>query len=724
MKRILLFTITLVLAIGMKAATRSLQEAQQEAAQYFNTHTQALRKTPKSQALTHAWTSETTNGQPAFYVFNRGEEDGWVIIAADDHAYTILGYSDQGHFNMDELPANAFEWLETYSAQIEQISSVGQMTKRASEAAQTYTPVTPILQTLWGQREPYNNLCPVDANGERCVTGCPATAASQIMRAHKHPLRGTGSHSYEWTDSQNETHNLSVDFSQTAYNWNQMINDYRALSPTDDQKAAVATLMYHCGVAAEMDYGSNSSGAKSKVMVNALIDHFGYDKGIRVLYKDYIPEDSILNWVATDLKAGRPVYISARTVKNEGHAFVCDGMDAEGLISINWGWNGLSNGYFRLSAMNPEQQGTGGSKTNRGYTERVVLYTNIRPDAGGTYFHSFTCENVRVLTPRIARSEKVKLVVDTLHNRGFCDWQGNLKLMIYKDGKFYKSRTIDESRNPLKPGYYYYTSSYNANFSSYPDGEYEVVVALRADDQPDATFPIHRKWLGEWRCKMTLTSDSIFVTAPEVNVPEPPEVANPADYTFTKLSAYYYPSKSSEEQHRWKLQLATNNFYSKDIEIDQDELLLLFNVNTRSATSIVGNYPADKNETYRCLSATHYYGISIDKENMVVTDASEGACTLVYNEAQSSYTFRYRLRLHGKDYTGMAEIPLTNIRAYYGEDYGLHKDGDRITLDHQSPEAIEAVAGDGYQTARKIMRDGQILILRNGELYTMTGERL
>lgn len=726
MKRYLIFSLVLAMTAGLMAAPRSVQQAQQEAAQYFNTHANVLRKPAKSQTLAHTWTSLQTNGTPAFYVFNRGEEDGWVIIAADDQIYTVLGYSDQGHFNAAELPANAFEWLETYSAQIEQAATSNLSAAHATKKAQAYTPVAPIVKTLWGQREPYNNLCPMDANGERCVTGCPATAAAQIMRVHKYPEHGFGSNSYDWTDSQGQTHTLSLNFSQTTFNWNQMIDDYRSLPSTDEQKAAVATLMYNCGVASDMDYGVNSSGTQSKKMVNALIDHFGYDKGVRVLTKDYIPEDSILNWVATDLKAGRPVYISARTVKNEGHAFVCDGMDAEGLLSINWGWNGLSNGFFRLSAMNPEQQGTGGSKTNRGYTQRVVLYTNIHPDAEGNseYYYSFTCENVRVETPRVARTEKVKLVVDTLHNRGFCDWQGNLKLMIYKDGKFYKSRTINESRDTLKSGYYFYTSTYNANFSAYPDGEYEVVVAVRADDQPDVTIPVYRKWLGEWRCKMTITADSIFVIAPEVNEPEPPEVADPAEYTFTQLSAYYYPSRSSEDQHRWKLQLATSNFYRKDMEMDQDEMLLLFNVYTHSAKSIVGNYPADTKATYRCLSATQYYGISVDKDNMEVTDATEGSCTVVYNEAKSSYTFRYSLRLYGKDYKGMAEIPLKDIRAYYGEKSGLHKEGDRITLEHQEAQAVEEIEGEQQPAIRKILRNGQILIVRSGELYTLTGERL
>ena len=184
----------LAMTTGMMAAPRSLQEAQQEAAEYFYAHAHALRKPAKSQSLTHTWTSVQTNGQPAFYVFNRGEEDGWVIIAADDHAYTVLGYADHGHFNAAELPVNAFEWLETYSAQIEQISEAEETPKQTLHATHTYTPVAPLTTTLWGQGDPYNSLCPMEVSGDRCVTGCPATAAAQIMRANRYPTHGIGSH--------------------------------------------------------------------------------------------------------------------------------------------------------------------------------------------------------------------------------------------------------------------------------------------------------------------------------------------------------------------------------------------------------------------------------------------------------------------------------------------------------------------------------------------------
>ena len=115
---------------------------------------------------------------------------------------------------------------------------------------------------------------------------------------------------------------------------------------------------------------------------------------------------------------------------------------------------------------------------------------------------------------------------------------------------------------------------------------------------------------------------------------------------------------------------------------------------------------------YRCISATHYYGIVADEENIVTTDANEGACALVYNQIGNSYTIRYRIRLYNKDYTGTVDIPLENIRAYYGEEYETHAKNERITLDHQQPEGIDEIRNDSSQAPRKVLRDGQIRIIR------------
>lgn len=696
MKNFTLLIVSVLLSMSLLAAPRSMQQARKLVA-----------------GAQHVHTMLQTNGQPAFYVFNKPNEGGFVLISADDRTYTVLGYSDKGHWDENELPENARAWLQMY---VEDISALPESYHPATQnQTVSITPIAPLCETQWGQTAPYNDLCPTTSSGH-AVTGCVATAASQIMKKHAYPEHGSGSHAYKWKTENGDSITLSADFENTYYNWTNMLNRYDSVESTQAQQTAVAMLMFHCGVACDMNYGANNSSANSNTMVKSLITYFGYDKGIRRLLKDYAGNAVLEAAIYDDLLAGRPVYISAKTVRNEGHAFICDGIDANGLFHINWGWLGKSDGYFRFSALNPQEQGTGGSTTNQGYNERLQIYTNIHPNTNGSYSHSLTCENIRLGRTAYHRDSLVRLIVDTLYNRGFSEWTGHLKLYIYQNGQLYKTRTVNNSLNSLYPEYYYYHVNYGANFSSYPAGEYEVVVAARADDQTDAYIPIYHKWLGEWKCKMTITGDSIFLTPPTVTPPEHPEVADPTEYDLTLLRAYYYPSYSDENQHQWKLQLSTNGFYSN---VDEDQLLLLFNVNTHSANSIIGYYPADKDAMYNCLSAYHFYG---NAKNALRTDANEGECRLSYNAENESYHCIYRIRLYNEDYQDTIDIRMNNIIAYYGEDYGLHKQGDRITLDNGSQD-LDALFTD-QPKVEKIERNGILYIRRGEDLYTITGLKI
>ena len=691
MKKIYLLTLGVWVAMTLFASPRSMQQARQIAGGAKHVHT-ALQE----------------NGQPAFYVFNKPNDGGFVLISADDRTYTVLGYSDHGHWNESDIPDNASAWIESYAETISNLPA-----DYAPRAQQTgsFTPVAPLCETLWGQKDPYNNLCPTTSSGH-VVAGCVAVAASQIMKKHNYPAHGIGSHSYKWANENGDSIMLSADFENTYYDWTNMLNSYTS-SATDVQQTAVATLIYQCGVATEMKYRANSSTGNSYMMVNALIDHFGYDKGIRHLYKSYSDEAVLEEAMYAELQAGRPVYISAKTVRNEGHAFICDGIDADGLFHINWGWLGKSNGYFRFSALNPQDQGTGGSATNQGYNENVQVYTHIQPDANGLYAHSLTCENMYFSQESYHRDSLVQLTIDSLNNRGFADWTGHIKLYIYQNGQFYRNETNNTSMKPLKPEYRRKQITLNVDLSSYPAGEYEVVVAARADEQPDAYIPIYRKWLGEWKGQMTITEDSIYLTPPTIAEPEHPYLADPTEYDIKLLAAYYYPSDSEDNHHKWKLQLTTGGFYSNE---DEDQLLLLYYIYTHSDKSILGYYPADKNAIHNCTYAYHYYG---NAESSVRTDANEGECRLSYNATNNTYQCIYRIRLYQEDYQDTIELKMNNIRAYYGEAYGSHKKGERITLDNTA-QGLEVLQTD-RPTTDKFLRNGVLYIRRGKEVYTITG---
>ena len=704
MKRVILLLFCALVCISAAVCSpRSLQ--------------QAKRIVPQSERLTHAYTAMQANGSAAYYIFNRGIEEGFVIVSADDRTHAILGYSDRGHWDETDIPDALRALLEVYE---EDIRSLGSSTISMARARKARTPIAPFVTTQWNQSAPYNTYCPTWGEG-RCVTGCVATAAAQIMKWHNYPNQGSGSHSYKWPNENGDSIVLSADFGQTTYNWSQMLDTYKN-DYTPAQAEAVARLIAHCGIACEMNYGITSSGGNVPKMAQGLVSYFGYDKSMRYLPRNYVDEATIMDAIESDLKANRPVLIAAKTILNNGHVFVCDGMDADGLLHINWGWGGKSDGYFRISLFDPKDQGVGGS--NRNYTENIRVITNIKPNEGSPVFPTFACSNIRLDKRSCKINEKVRFDVDTMYNYGFEPYSFKLLFTLYRDGKVYKEFIPTYTNKSLKSHYYRKNCYESVSWSDLPVGEYELGLSILLPEQENRSVPLYRKWFGEWRCNMSVTADSIFYQCPEITKPESsiPDVVDPTTYTFGLLSAYYYPSQSTATAHRWKLQLATPYFYSKDENADPDQMLLLFHVIGSSATSFLGDYPYGAQANTYCLKALQYCGASRNSAEMITYQAQEGACTITYDSNQKKYHIHYRIRLNKVDYTGEAEIPVSAIKAQYGEDYGEHKHYDPITLS-DNPTAIETIK-DTYTSTQKKLRNGHIYILRNGVWYTLNGTRV
>ena len=251
-----------------------------------------MQQAEKAEAVTTpveiAYTQMQVDNAPAVYVFNG--EDGFVLVSAEDDARAILGYSDHGRFDATDMPENMQFWLQMYADELARyeankpVLKAGQVSMHRAKRAATdsYPTITPILGDVeWGQDEPYNNLCPT-VGGERSVTGCVATAISQIMYVHKYPAKGIGSKTYT-----TESHGLqlNVNFGATTYDWGNMLPYYKN-NYNSTQANAVATLMYHVGVAADMDYDPDGSGAISSAALANMGRYFGYDKGIQTLPKD------------------------------------------------------------------------------------------------------------------------------------------------------------------------------------------------------------------------------------------------------------------------------------------------------------------------------------------------------------------------------------------------------------------------------------------------------
>lgn len=331
-------------------------------------------------------------GFQEFYLFVNVQGDGFVIVSADDCVQPILGYSTTTTVPDATLPEHVQAFMLRYEQEIrhhkdnrtpvnETITQQWTNLLQGTFLPQNTTAVAPLLTTTWDQVYPYNQMCP-DSAGFYALTGCAATAMAQVMKYWSWPIVGIGSYSY--TDDNFGF--LSANFGATTYQWSQMPNAIDASSSFAEINA-VATLLFHVGVAIKMHYGLNASGAylnpsspNSPCCLNALKTYFGYKNSIQCIYKSQTTDANWISTLTAEINAGRPM-LEAGYGNGDGHAFVCDGYDNNGLFHINWGWGSYCDGYFAHNALNPNDGGAG-SNENNSYNDNVKILIGIEP-AGG-----------------------------------------------------------------------------------------------------------------------------------------------------------------------------------------------------------------------------------------------------------------------------------------------------------------------------------------------------
>ena len=333
----------------------------------------------------------------AFYIFAGRDGKGFVIVSADDCVPPILGYSTTNRFVSENMPAHVRGWLEDYERQIEyyqkhnpqvarsypHVSQHDSQWDRLLEDRYTEPPlntaVAPLLTTTWDQSPYYNNLCPYsNYYSERTVAGCVATATAQVMKYWNHPTTGYGSHSYYHSTYGSQ----SANFGTTTYAWSSMPAQLTS-SSTNAQKTAVATLMYHVGVAIEMDYDVSANGGSAAASYsngdhtaataeNALRTYFKYKSSLRQVSIDDYSSAEWSTLLMNELNSNRPILYTGRD-STGGHCFVCDGYSNSGQFHINWGWGGWCDGYYTIGYLNPASGGTGGNSTYTFNLKNVAL---------------------------------------------------------------------------------------------------------------------------------------------------------------------------------------------------------------------------------------------------------------------------------------------------------------------------------------------------------------
>jgi hypothetical protein len=233
----------------------------------------------------------------------------------------------------------------------------------------------PLLETAWGQDAPYNLQTPPNScnSGENTLTGCVATAWAQLMRYWEWPAEGTGSHSYKWNGR-----TILADFNVT-YRWDNMPGTINA-SSSAVQKQAVAQLIYHVAVAADMDFGCAASSSMAWAD-NVLDTYFKY-KAMNFYGRSAYTAEEWFAIFKTEIDAGRPVIFSIFVRdENDGHEVVVDGYDDDptAMVHINFGWSGMSDAYYDITNDDSFSADNGaGYDWDTGNRQYIV--TNIEPN--------------------------------------------------------------------------------------------------------------------------------------------------------------------------------------------------------------------------------------------------------------------------------------------------------------------------------------------------------
>ena len=385
---------TALLAVGLTlfqvlawAGPRSFQQAQaiaerQAALQGIIMDQQQVSKARKQYLLNGSSSSETAT---SYYVFDNGADKGFTIVSGDDELPEIVGYSAHGnseHLMKTEGCAAFLKAYQKFVAAFTQGDAKARKIlaeQRALKADGRYQQpkIAPLLGDIaWNQDPPYNKMCPEYKGSELSFTGCVATAMAQVMMYYKYPneLQATIP---AYTTATNKLKVNAISKGE-EYDWDNMLPTYTEGEYNTTQANAVAKLMFHCGAAVQMDYG-DSSGALLRP--EDMSTYFGYDADL--LQEVYRSVYTLAEWkkiLDRELEAKRPIIYGGVASHENGHQFVCDGSDGEGLYHINWGWSGDCDGYFDITLLDPDVPGTGAGTPADGYNRDCSVIIGIAPD--------------------------------------------------------------------------------------------------------------------------------------------------------------------------------------------------------------------------------------------------------------------------------------------------------------------------------------------------------
>lgn len=383
MRRRLLLLFALLFSLGLSAERIPFQRAEKIAMDFFKQHSPQLMVTSLQmvydgkQPLTRS-----ADFQPALYLFNNPKGNGFVVVSGDDTAYPILGYSFENTITQGDFPPNMKEWLEEMEKQVIFARENGYKGDATASSEGIGEVVKQLLTAKWNQGTPYNNECPI-INGDYAWTGCTITAAAIVMRYHQWPEKGEGT-----IPAYKSEGDFSIDMPARplghTYDWKNMPLTYEWGQYTAEQAKQVSVLMADLGSMLQATYGTEGTGAATSLIAQNLPVYMDYDKGAIQFTRDRYDSEDWYKLIKDEIYNERPVVYSGFN-QSAGHAFVLDGYTSQNYFSVNWGWGGYCNGYFKLDALVPDGSGIGGNDDHYNFNQAVVV--GLKPDEGGDYVY-------------------------------------------------------------------------------------------------------------------------------------------------------------------------------------------------------------------------------------------------------------------------------------------------------------------------------------------------
>ncbi len=445
-----------------------------------------------------------------YYAFNAGGEKGFVIVSGDDSLTPIVGYSDSGYFSDENMPENLKNYLEQYEKYVAAVQS-GEV-KASYAAVSTGEPVVEsFVASRWNQDEPFNNYCPEDPYyaPDKAPIGCLATAMAQVMNYWEWPKQGKGSNVYQLNSYMGIAGQYSSNFSESVYDWDNMLDNYVSTlnengtytnDYTEAEGDAVAQLMYDCAVSVNMMFNSARTGGSGALESDALIaaaKYFGYDSEIH--YRNSYWGSQFFEQIKKEMDERHPVLFCGAGDAG-GHAFVIDGYDSNRFLHVNWGWGGVSDGYYNMDLMNPSSLGIGGG--SGGFTEGqsiIVFHKNENGDEARGQLplslmdvenYDITGEVKAETAGPITKGDSFKISMSGIYNGFYYNrWSGSVSVGVYsQDGELLTDPSGDASSQNIPAGQMVFNPvrfDMADQLQDLADGEYYICGVSKEDGYSD-----------------------------------------------------------------------------------------------------------------------------------------------------------------------------------------------------------------------------------------------